>query len=173
MIKVGKIIDRITLVVSMISFSGVLAIMILNVADVLMTKLFAKPITGAYEITEILLLCTVMAAFAYGQSKKSHINMTLIIKVFPRPIRLFIFGLMGLVSTGTAAVVGYAAILQAESAISRGMSTSVLFIPMYPFFYIEAIAMFIFALALLYDAILAFAAIFNKKLEEIVTSTWA
>lgn len=172
MLKLGKAINKITFVVSLISYGGVLAIMLLNVADVLMTKLFLKPVTGAYEITEVLLLCTVMAAFAYGQSQKSHINMTLIIRVFPRFLKLFIFGLMGLLSTGTAVAVGYAAILQAESALIKGAATSVLFIPLYPFYYIEALAMFIFAVALLYDTIFAFASIFNKKYEDMLISTW-
>jgi TRAP-type C4-dicarboxylate transport system permease small subunit len=172
MIKVGKIIDKATFVVSIVSYCGIIAIMLLNVADVLMNKLFGNPIKGTYEITEVLLLCTVIGSFAYAQTKKAHINMTLLIKVFPRFLRFFVYGLMGLLSTGTAAVVGYAAILQAASAIDKGTITSVLFIPMYPFYYIEAAAMFVFALALLYDTALSFIAVFSKKYEELVVSTW-
>jgi TRAP-type C4-dicarboxylate transport system permease small subunit len=172
MLKIGKIVERTTLVVSLVSYFGIVAIMLLNVADVLMTKLFVRPITGAYEITECLLLCTVIGSFAYAQSKKSHINMTLVIKFFPRVLRYFIFGLMGLLSTGTAAAVGYAALLQASSALGKGTITSVLSIPLYPFYYIEALAMLVFALALFYDTILAFIAIFSRKYEELVVSTW-
>ncbi len=172
MIKVGKVVEKTTFVVSMISYCGVVAIMLLNVGDVLMTKIFIKPITGAYEITECLLLCTVMASFAYAQSKKSHINMTLVIKFFPKSLRFLTYGLMGILSTVTAAVVGTAAFLQAASAISKGTITSVLSIPMYPFYYIEAAAMFVFALALLYDTVLAFMAIFSKKYQEIVSASW-
>jgi TRAP-type C4-dicarboxylate transport system permease small subunit len=172
MIKLGKIVDKTTFIISLISYGGVVAIMLLNVLDVLLTKLFIKPVSGAYEITECLLLCTVIASFAYGQSKKSHINMTMVIRVFPRVPKFLVFGLMGLLSVGTAAVVGYAAVMQAQSAMSKGTITSVLGIPMYPFYYIEAAAMFVFALVLLYDTILAFMAIFSKKYAEIVTSTW-
>ncbi len=172
MIKIGKIVDKATFLVSLISYGGVVAIMLLNVFDVFMTKLLNKPISGAYEITECLLLCTVIASFAYAQSKKSHINMTILINIFPKILRFLVFGIMGLLSTGTAAVVGYAAVLQAQSAIDKGAITSVLSIPMYPFYYVEAAAMFVFALVLLYDTILAFMAIFNKKYAEIVTSSW-
>ena len=172
MIKIGKIVDRVTFLMSLISYGGVVAIMLLNVTDVLMTKLLIMPISGAYEITECLLLCTVMASFAYAQSKKAHINMTILVRVFPKALRFLVFGLMGLLSTGTASVVGYAAIMQALSAISKGTMTSVLGIPMYPFYYVEAAAMFVFAVALLYDTVLAYMAIFNKKYEEIVTASW-
>ncbi|NLL52904.1 MAG: TRAP transporter small permease [Peptococcaceae bacterium] len=172
MFKLGKIISRITVIMSLISYGGVLAIMVLNVADVLLLKTLSRPITGAYEITEVLLLCTVMASFAYAQSKKAHINVTLFIKYFPRIIKFMAYGLMGLLSTLTAVAVGYAAILQALSAISRGAQTNVLMIPLYPFYYIEALTMFVFALILLYDTVLAFAAIGSRKCEEIVISTW-
>ena len=172
MIKVGNAIGKTTFIVSIISYCGIVAIMLLNVADVLATKLLVKPITGAYEITECLLLCTIIASFAYAQTQKSHINMTLVIKYFPKPLRFFTYGLMGLLSTGTAAVVGYAALLQAFSAIDKGTITSVLFLPMYPLYYIESGAMFVFALALLYDTALAFMAMFSKKYEQIVVATW-
>lgn len=173
MTRIGKMVSRITFVVSLISYAGVLAIMLLNVADVFMTKAFVKPVTGAYEITEVLLLCTVMASFAYAQSQRSHINITMFLKRFPRALKLSIYGLMGLISAGVAGAVAYAAVQQAASAIDRGAATSVLLIPLYPFYYVEAVAMAIFAVVLLYDAVLSFAAIFNSRYEEIVTSDWA
>ena len=172
MIKIGKAVNKITFAVSLISYAGVLAIMLLNVVDVFMTKAFVKPVTGAYEITEILLLCTVMASFAYAQSQKAHINITMFVKHLPRGLKLFIYGLMGLISAGVAGAVGYAAVLQAQSASAKGAVTSVLFIPLYPFSYVEAIVMAIFAMVLLYDAVLAFAAIFHREYEEAVTADW-
>jgi TRAP-type C4-dicarboxylate transport system permease small subunit len=172
MIKLGRIVSKATFIVSLVSYAGVVVIMLLNVADVLLTKFAAKPISGAYEITESLLLCTVFASFAYAQSKKAHINMTILINIFPKALKFFVYGLMGLLSAGVAAIVGYAAVQQALSAIDKGTVTSVLMIPMYPFYYIEAGAMFVFTLSLLYDAVLSFAAIFSKKHEEIVTSSW-
>jgi TRAP-type C4-dicarboxylate transport system permease small subunit len=157
----------------LISYGGLLGIMLLNVVDVLMTKAFTAPISGAYEITEVLLLCTVMAAFAYTQSQRTHINMTIFVKHFPRAVKFSVYGLMGLLGAATAAAVGYAAILQTQSALEKGAETAVLGIPMYPFYIVEAIAMFVFALALLYDTVLAFGAIRSDKYQEIVTSDWA
>ena len=173
MLRIGRITNKITLAVSMVSYAGVLAIMLLNVADVVTTKVFTAPIKGAYEITEVLLLCTVMASFAYAQSQKAHINMGMVIRRFPRSLGLGIFSFMGLLSAATAGAVGYAAVLQAQSAMERNAVTSVLQIPLYPFYYVEAIAMFIFTAVLLYDAVLAFMAIRNEKYAEIVRSSWA
>lgn len=171
--KIGKIVRRVTFIMSLVSYAGLLAIMLLNVADVFTTKAFTQPISGAYEVTEVLLLCTVMASFAYAQSQRTHITMSLFVKHFPRVLKFSVFGLMALLAAGTAAAVGYAAVQQTQSAIERGMETAVLGIPMYPFFIVEAIAMFVFAIALLYDAVMTFGAIWGDKYEEYVTSDWA
>lgn len=160
------------MVVSLVAYGGVIAIMLLNVADVIGTKGFREPINGAYEITEVLLLCTIMASFAYAQSQHSHINMGMVLKRLPRPVALGAYALMGLVSTATTGAVGYAAVLQAQSAMDRNAVTSVLQIPLFPFYYVEAVAMFILAVALLYDAVLAFVAIRNEEYANMVTSTW-
>jgi TRAP-type C4-dicarboxylate transport system permease small subunit len=171
-IKAGKIVGCVSFIVGLLAYGGALLIMMLNVADVLLTKLLSRPIIGAYEITEVLLLCTVMASFAYGQSKKAHINMAMIVSRLPRVPKFSVYGLMGLLSAATAAAVGYAALLQAASAMRKGSETDVLLIPMYPFYYVEAAAMFVLALALLYDAVLAFAAIRSRECEEAVVSAW-
>jgi len=171
--KMGDILKKITFTISLISYGGVVAIMLLNVADVILSKTLNKSITGAYELTEVLLLCTIMASFAYGQTKKTHINITIFIKPLPGAVKFFLYSIMGFLSASTAALVGYAAILQAQSAATKGAVTSILMIPMYPFYYVEAGAMVIFALALLYDAMLSFAAIFIKRYEEAATEGWA
>jgi TRAP-type C4-dicarboxylate transport system permease small subunit len=173
MLRIARLINRVTLAVSLVSYGGVLAIMLLNVGDVFVTKFFTAPITGAYEITEVLLLCTIMASFAYAQSQKAHINMGMVIRRFPRPLGLGIYSVMGLLSAATAGAVGYAAVLQAQSAMSRDAVTSVLQIPLYPFYYVEAAAMFMLTAVLLYDAVLAAMAVRNKEYAEMVISSWA
>ena len=114
-----------------------------------------------------------MASFAYAQSQKAHINMGMVIRRFPRPLGLAYSRSWGCCPRLRPGAVGYAAILQAQSAMERNAVTSVLQIPLYPFYYVEAIAMFIFAAVLLYDAVLALAAIRNDKYAEIVRSSWA
>jgi TRAP-type C4-dicarboxylate transport system permease small subunit len=172
MFKFGKFMDRFSSVISIISYVGVIAIMLLNVADIVMNKVLHKPIFGATDITEQLLLCTVLASFAYGQSKKVHINMTMIIKHLPRVIKFPLFGLMSLLSTATATFMGYAALLQVKTAMAIDMKTEVLYMPKWPFYLIEAVCLFALALVLLYDTIMAFAATGNKKAAESVVSTW-
>lgn len=166
-----QLLKKCTKAICYISFFALLAIMLLNVADVFMAKLFS-PITGTYEITSRLLLCTVFAAFAYAQTQKAHITMTLIVSRFPRVLRFAFFSLMSYLSVFAAGLLTYAAFYQAGVAKEGATTTDILFIPLYPFFYIQAIAMTAFTVTLFFDAVMSSISIFRKDFAEHVTATW-
>ncbi len=166
-------IAKFTTAVGCISFVCVVAMMILNVIDVIKAKVFGSPILGTYEITQRLLMCAVFTAFAYGQSKKSHINMTIIIAVFPRALRFTLFTVMGILSFAAAGAMTYAAFVQAGVAMASNYTTEVLYIPLYPFYMIETVSMAIFTLALLYDTVLSACAIFSDDFAKLVQADWS
>jgi len=170
-IKVENIIKKITMAICYISFFGMIAIMLLNVADVFMAKFFS-PIIGTYEITARLLLCTVFAAFAYTQTQKKHITMTLIVSRFPRQLRFAMFSLMSYLSIIIAAVLTYAAFYQCDVSRIGGTTTDILFIPLYPFFFVQAIAMAAFTVTLAFDAVLSTIAIVRKDFADHVSESW-
>ena len=60
----SSIVEKFTKVVGMISFAAVFIMMMLNVIDVLLSKLFKTPILGTYELTQRLLMCAVFTSFA-------------------------------------------------------------------------------------------------------------
>ena len=166
-------VGKFTKAVGCVSFICVVAMMLLNVIDVLLGKLINKPIIGSYEITQRLLMCAVFAAFAYGQSKKAHINMTILIALFPRPLRFAIFTLMSLLSIFAAGAVTYAAGIQLSVAIDMGYMTEVLYIPLWPFYVVEMLAMAIFTLAIIYDTVVYFIAIWRDDFAEMVQADWS
>ncbi len=166
-------VHRFTQAIALISFVCVLLMMLMNVADVIMGYLFQTHILGAYELTQRMLMCAVFTAFAYGQSKKSHINMTIIIVHFPRPLRFIIFTLMGILSVLAAGAMTYAAAVQTGVAVSTGYMTEVLYIPLWPFYVIETAAMGIFTLALIYDTILSVIAIFREDYAQMIQADWS
>ena len=166
-------VHRFTQAIALISFVCVLLMMLMNVADVIMGYLFQTHILGAYELTQRMLMCAVFTAFAYGQSKKSHINMTIIIVHFPRPLRFIIFTLKGILSVLAAGAMTYAAAVQTGVAVSTGYMTEVLYIPLWPFYVIETAAMGIFTLALIYDTILSVIAIFREDYAQMIQADWS
>ena len=165
-------VDRFTLWVATISFICVVIMMLMNVADVIIAFLFQTHILGAYELTQRLLMCAVFTAFAYGQAKKSHINMTIIIVHFPRPLRFIIFSLMGVLSVIASGAMTYAAAVQTGVAVNAGYMTEVLYIPLWPFYVVETAAMALFTLALLFDTVLSILAIFQEDVAKLVQADW-
>ena len=112
-------IGKFTKAVAWISFACVVVMMLINVVDVVMGYLFSKHILGAYELTQRLLMCAVFTSFAYGQSKKTHINMTIVIAHFPRALRFVIFTIMSVLSVLAAGAMTYAAATAMESLSAR------------------------------------------------------
>ena len=171
--KFHTAVSRFTQAIALISFVCVMAMMLMNVADVIIGYLFNTHVLGAYELTQRMLMCAVFTAFAYGQSKKSHINMTIVIVHFPRPLRFILFTLMSILSVLAAGAMTYAAAVQTGVAISTGYMTEVLYIPLWPFYVIETVSMGIFTLALVYDTILSFIAIFREDYAKMIQAEWS
>jgi len=170
-IKIERAFGKFTKAICYISFIGIAAIVLLNVADVVLAKIY-KPVLGAYEITQRLLLCTVFASFAYAQTKKTHINMIIVVERLPRAIRFILFTLMSLLSVFAACALTYAAYYQGGISMDLGTATEVLYIPLYPFFYVEALAMAAFVIVLIFDTVMSFIAIFKEDFAKHVMSGW-
>ena len=172
MLNLKPVSDKIAKIIACISFAGIIAMTVLTVLDVLLSKIINAPVPGAFEIVERLMIITVFCAFAYGQTQKSHINMTLVIDKFPEKMQMILFSLMGIISVGASVVLTYAAFVQTFHSIKMNYQTAVLKIPFWPFYLMEGIAMAAFVLTLLYDTCLSVGAIFKKDYYEIVTRDW-
>ena len=171
--KFHTAVGRFTQAIALISFVCVVAMMLMNVVDVVIGYLFQTHVLGAYELTQRMLMCAVFTAFAYGQSKKSHINMTIVIVHFPRPLRFTLFTIMSLLSVLAAGAMTYAAAVQTGVSVSTGYMTEVLYIPLWPFYVIETVSMAIFTLALIYDTILSAIAIFREDYAKMIQAEWS
>ena len=169
-----KKIDKFLSVVSnwfmWVSYVGIVAIMVLIVIDVAMRRFLQAGIAGSYEIVERMLMIMIFAAFAYTQTQRGHIHVTLFLGKFPRVVGMIVFGLLGLLTTTAAVFCAYSLMVQGDYSLAAGTHTSVVKIPLYPFFYISAVLAYLFALTLLWDSIKCFIAIKNKELSDDIRS---
>lgn len=174
MLKLGKKIEKFVAKFTLVSFICTLGIMLLNCADVFMSKVFVRPIMGTYELTELFMLCAVIGSYAYGQTMKMHIYMGLIVGKLPKKVGYFISGVLGLASIAITITIAIAAFQQSGVAMAKNNVTSTLFIPWWPFYIIEGICMIVFAITLIYDTIMTFMAIGgNKEVQEYVEGKWS
>lgn len=170
--RIYKVLSSAALILSHISIAAMVAITLITALNVTLRYVFNAPILGVYEIVERLMFCLVFAAFAYGQSTKSHVQVTMLISHLPQKIRFIVFAITSLLSTGMAIALTYAAYQQALYSFEAGTATPSLMIPLYPFFWIEFVAMFIFSLVLLADAICSIIAVGNSQYAAEIESTW-
>ena len=170
--KINGAVEKFTTGVACISYVCVIALMLMNTADVLMSLFINKNIIGAYEISQRLLMCAVFCCFAYAQSKKQHICMSLVVKHYPRFIRFFCFSLMSLLSVVVSAAVTWSAWVQMNDMIARNFTTEVLYIPLWPFYLVMAIGMAIFTLTVLYDTVIYGIAMFSQDTADMVQADW-
>ena len=170
--KIDKIIVCISGGISSVTYLSFIGIMLIISVDVTLRKVFRSSIPGSYELVERMLLLLVFAGFAYTQAIRGHIHVTLFIRLFPKFIRMALFGFLGLLSTVTATFCGYAVWLQANHSVSSRTVTAVLNIPLYPFFYVASLCMYAFAFTLLWDTIKSFMGIVNNEIAEDIQSAW-
>jgi len=167
--KIDAFIGRITGTISIISYVGFFFIMIFTVLDVFLRHVFSSPILGSYEIVERSVFCAVFASFAYAQTQKAHINITMLVDFFPVRLKMFTGFVTELLSAITALLIAYAAMRQANTAFASNYTTAVLYIKLYPFYWVEFLCMVVFAMTLLYSALKNLLAIFSKNIMKEVT----
>ena len=170
--KLKNVINKISDYTAIISFVAVAVLVLLNVADVLASKIFGSSITGAYEISECVLLCAVFASFAYGQTKKTHVHMTILVEKFPGRLKFIVNFLGYILSMGMCGALTYATGLQMMRQLSQNNVTGILHIPYFPFYLVAFICLVVFAITILYDLIVSFLAIFNATYQEEVMENW-
>jgi TRAP-type C4-dicarboxylate transport system permease small subunit len=168
-----KIIGRLSGAMGAVSIAGVFIIMMVIVVDVFLRFLFNNPIQGSYEIVERCMFCTIFATFAYAQTEKAHIRIDLVVGMFPEKLHMFADFIFLALSASIAAAISYAAVLQAGTSMSSNYITSVLSIPLYPFYWLEFVCMLVFAVTLLYDAVKSLVAMFDERVAESVKAGWS
>lgn len=119
--------------------------MALTVVDVFMRYVFNAPITGATEVSELMMVIVVFPALAWIALERSHITVDLLLTKWPRPIRLFVEMITLLFALGTFAIVTWQSFL--ESAEVKD-TTSLLEVPESPFHWIMTLGFAMLCLAI-------------------------
>jgi TRAP-type transport system small permease protein len=118
-------------------------LMVLTFADVVARYLFNRPIRGAFEITELLLLVLIFAGLPLVSHADEHVTMDFIDRMVP-PAALA--GLVRLVHTVVAALfffLTWEVIVKAERISRYGDTTDVLRVAVGPFVYFMAAMIFL------------------------------
>jgi TRAP-type C4-dicarboxylate transport system permease small subunit len=123
-----------------------LCMMVLTICDVIGRYFFNSPITGAYEITEVMMVTVVFLFVGYTQAQKGHISIDFVIRVLPQKMRMAIDIVTHLVSLFILILIGWMNILRCLELMRINEVTAILHIPISPFLLILAIGCFVYSI---------------------------
>jgi TRAP-type C4-dicarboxylate transport system permease small subunit len=134
----------------MLAAVAIVAMMCLTCADVLL-RLFRRPITGTYELVSFLGALAVSFALAHTTAEKSHVAVSLVVRVLPQKIQGIIEGLVSLAGIVLFALISWQSVLYGMDCQQCGEVSLTLELPVYPIIYGIAFGAAVVCLVLLAD----------------------
>lgn len=113
-------------------------LMMVTVADVVLRYLFAAPLRGAFELTELMLLVLIFAGLPLVSRSDEHVTMDFIDRILPTGGRRAVIRAVHAFTGGAMALLAWAVWLKAGKIGAYGDATETLKIAIAPFVYFMA-----------------------------------
>jgi len=151
--KAARLLDRgidpIGTKLNNVGMSILVAMMLLTVVDVFLRYLFSRPIRGAYELTEFMMLIVVFFGLAYTASKKRHIVVDVLVSRFSQQTQVVIDSITYFLSLGICSLIAWQSAVEAKTLWLTGQTSGSLYIPVHPFIWLVAVGCALLSLVLL------------------------
>lgn len=134
--------DRIIRWISQAAYAIGLAILslmaVLTLVDVICRAGFNKPITGSFELTEMMFAAGVALIIGYSVVLKSHIRIDMLVNLFPLKAQVVLEILSHFICAVFFLAASWASWRQGMTVHGQGTTSGVMAIPIYPVYYILA-----------------------------------
>jgi TRAP-type C4-dicarboxylate transport system permease small subunit len=151
-----KIVNRISQAANTLGLAFLVIMAILTFVDVAGRALFNRPVTGAFEFTQVLVVMVVALAIAYTGVLKRHIHIDILASKFPIMAQKVLFTIDDLISAGMFSLVTWGAVFQAQNMQRLGETTGVMDIKLFPFVWVLAFGSALLTLVYLVDFLHSF-----------------
>lgn len=159
----SKTVRVITRAALWVSLAALFVMMILMVVDVGGRYLFNRPLSGGYELVELLMIPCALMAIAYCEQKRGHLTMEFAVdRLPPRPRAGFEF-FNTIVAFVLYLCMGIWLLMSAIEEIGTGRYSGILQIPIYPFKFVAAFSMFAMTLQLILTTVTFFSIMTGKS----------
>lgn len=133
---------------------GVLAVMMfLTAGDVTLRYVFNKPIPGSFDLTEYMMAIVVAFSLAYCAVMKGHVRVDIVVARFPQRAQAIIDIITGLISIGILSLITWQCFVHMKALSASKVTSSVLYIPSFPFAGLVGFGSALFTLVLLTNLI--------------------
>ncbi|MFC1494265.1 TRAP transporter small permease [Thermodesulfobacteriota bacterium] len=149
-----KILQGLSTYLAYIGAFSLFAMMCLTIVDVAGRYIFNKPILGAFELTEFMVLILIFSFLGYTQTKKSHISVDLFMMFFPEKLKIFIEIFNHLACLAIMILITWMGFEKAFEMINTGESSPNLALPSYPFVFFLVLGCAVMCIEFIKDIIL-------------------
>lgn len=170
--RITKVTDMICYIVSFFSIAVLVVLVVMVGSDIVIGNILKKPVSGLYEICQVLLTTFIFSTWAYTQTVHGHIHVTLFISKFPPKIRFLSFAFTSFLSVVVTAIASYGLVGQIQLLMRTRECTGTLQIPYWPFYVFELAAFVLLTIVLFFDALKAVNAMWDKDMAREIESTW-
>jgi len=148
-----SVVYRIAKCLNYVSMALVACMCILMCLDIFGRTLFTHSINGTYEIVENTMLTITAFAFAQAQVNKKNVCVDILVDKLPTKIRDVVGIITSLISLAFFAYCAYSNFIQAGNVAKKGVTSTVLLFPLWPFNAIMGIGITALFLVLVCDVI--------------------
>ncbi|MBW1911806.1 MAG: TRAP transporter large permease subunit [Deltaproteobacteria bacterium] len=131
--------------------SILVVMMLLTVVDVFGRYFLNRPVLGAYELTQFMVVIVVFFGMAYTAMKRGHVSLDLLLEKFPNRVRGFIETITNILSLSLFALIAWQSVLQANILRLKGEVSESLLVPVYPLLWIIAFGSVLLCVVILLD----------------------
>ncbi|MCK5554262.1 MAG: TRAP transporter small permease [Deltaproteobacteria bacterium] len=149
-----RMIHRFSRVVYIVGGAGcMLGLMFLIVTDVGLRYLFNRPIVSSHELVMFMMAIMVFSALGYTASVDGHVKIDLVVSRLPKGTQRFFRGVTSLLSGALYAAIAQQNIVRVKTLRLEGLTSSILHLPVYPFYLFAAFGCALLSLVLLLDVL--------------------
>jgi TRAP-type C4-dicarboxylate transport system permease small subunit len=128
-----KILQNLSTYLAYIGSFSLFSMMCLTIADVAGRYVFNKPVLGAFELTEFMVLILIFSYLGYAQAGKSHVSVDLFMMFIPERLKVYIEAFNHVACLGIMVLIAWMGFEKALEMMETGESTPNLALPSYPF----------------------------------------
>ena len=143
-------------VANFLSLAGLVAMTMVTVIDVAGRYLLNRPLPGALELSELLMVFLVFGAFAVTELRNGHVDIDVVVTKMPPRGQAICEAFAALLSTAFWGAITWRTALHAQNVWRAGETTPNLSLPIGPFVWLAAAGTLLFTLALLARLVAAF-----------------
>ena len=132
---------------------ALLGMMLLTTADVAGRYIFNKPIMGAFELTEFMVLILIFSFLAQAQSEKTHVSVDLFFSRLPKKLRILMSLFNHIICLVLMGLIAWMSAVRAIELKTFAEASSNLQIPKYPFAFFVVIGCVVLCLEYIRDLI--------------------